>query len=218
MNIDGEYLWDKTGEPDPEIQQLEEILGTLRYQPQPLEIPDDLQTDSQPRFLSGLSPRLAPRFAPRFAIAATIVIVLLGLGLWLGLQRMQRGQPPALAKTPGASAPVSNPGSTPLRTPNENQNQVAALPDYDQKHREGPRRHGVNTSLRAGNKNRAGNEARKEVVKNPLLPANELQEGKAAKDQLMLALRVASAKLNFVQKKTQNTIPREPVHNQHKIG
>ena len=29
MNDD--YLWDKTGQPDPEIQKLEEILGTLRY-------------------------------------------------------------------------------------------------------------------------------------------------------------------------------------------
>ena len=35
MNDD--YLWDRTGEPDPEIQELEEVLGTLRYQPQPLE-------------------------------------------------------------------------------------------------------------------------------------------------------------------------------------
>ena len=43
MNIDGDYLWDKTGEPDPEIQQLEEILGTLRYQPRPLEIPEEIQ-------------------------------------------------------------------------------------------------------------------------------------------------------------------------------
>ena len=37
MNED--YLWDKSGQPDPEIQQLEEILGTLRYQPKPFEIP-----------------------------------------------------------------------------------------------------------------------------------------------------------------------------------
>ena len=37
MNDD--YLWDKTGQPDPEIQQLEEILGTLRYQPKPLVLP-----------------------------------------------------------------------------------------------------------------------------------------------------------------------------------
>jgi hypothetical protein len=28
-----EYLWDKSGEPDPEIQELEETLGSLRYQP-----------------------------------------------------------------------------------------------------------------------------------------------------------------------------------------
>ena len=34
MNED--YLWDKSGEPDPQIQQLEEILGTLRYRSRPL--------------------------------------------------------------------------------------------------------------------------------------------------------------------------------------
>ena len=39
LNSDADYLWDKTGEPDPEVQQLEEILSTLRYQPRPLEIP-----------------------------------------------------------------------------------------------------------------------------------------------------------------------------------
>ena len=36
-----DYLWDKSGQPDPEIQKLEEILGTLRYQPKPLELPQD---------------------------------------------------------------------------------------------------------------------------------------------------------------------------------
>jgi hypothetical protein len=34
----------------------------------------------------------------------------------------------------------------------------------------------------------------------------------------MLALRVASAKLNLAQRKMQNTYPRDPVHNQHKLG
>jgi transposase-like protein len=217
MNIDGDYLWDKTGEPDPETQQLEEILGTLRYQPRPLEIPADLKTDPRPGFFSGLAPRLVPRLA----IAATIVIVLLGLGLWLGLQLLQRGQPPAVApvaNVPNTHAPAINPGSTPQRSPNENQNRVVTLPDSDQKHSEAPRRHGVNSPLLAANANRARNGARKAVVKNPELTVNELQEGKAAKDQLMLALRVASAKLNFAQKKMQNTNPRDPVHNQHKIG
>ncbi len=40
MNDD--YLWDRTGEPDPEIQQLEQALGTLRHQPQRFEIPASL--------------------------------------------------------------------------------------------------------------------------------------------------------------------------------
>ena len=34
--MNNNYLWDRTGEIDPDIQELEETLGTLRYQPQPL--------------------------------------------------------------------------------------------------------------------------------------------------------------------------------------
>ena len=66
MNED--YLWDKSGAPDREIQQLEEILGTLRYQPKPL--------------------RLAPRrnYLALLAIAATVTVALLAGGLWLRVQ------------------------------------------------------------------------------------------------------------------------------------
>jgi hypothetical protein len=59
MNDD--YLWDKSGEPDPQIQQLEEILGTLRYQPQPLNLP------RRRNYLALL------------AIAATVVMALLAV-------------------------------------------------------------------------------------------------------------------------------------------
>ena len=38
-----EYLWDKSGEPDPDIQQLEQILGTLRYEPKPLDLGNEVQ-------------------------------------------------------------------------------------------------------------------------------------------------------------------------------
>ena len=38
-----EYLWDKSGEPDSEIQELEETLGSLRYQPKGLDLPDNNQ-------------------------------------------------------------------------------------------------------------------------------------------------------------------------------
>jgi hypothetical protein len=42
------YLWDRTGEPDPEIQKLEELLGELRYQPQPLHIPANFHRAKAP--------------------------------------------------------------------------------------------------------------------------------------------------------------------------
>jgi hypothetical protein len=62
MNDD--YLWDKTGQPDPEIQQLEQILGTLRYQPKPLVIP-------------------RRNYFPWLAIAASLLLALLAGGIWL---------------------------------------------------------------------------------------------------------------------------------------
>lgn len=61
-----DYLWDKSGQPDPEIQKLEEILGTLRYQPRPLDLP---------------APRRRGYF-PLLAIAASVMLALLAAGLW----------------------------------------------------------------------------------------------------------------------------------------
>lgn len=76
MNDD--YLWDKSGEPDPQIQQLEEILGTLRYQAKPLQLPR------------------RRNYFPWLAIAAAIVITLLAGGLWLRIQN-QDAQIPSVA-------------------------------------------------------------------------------------------------------------------------
>src|SRR6476659_2197581 len=103
----GDYLWDKTGEPDPEIQQLEEILGTLRYQPRPLEIPAVLQVGRRRSFFR--------RYAAPLAIAATVAMLLLGFGLWLGLQRLQRG-PQQIVKSP------DTPKVRPASSPEEEQN------------------------------------------------------------------------------------------------
>lgn len=98
MNDD--YLWDKTGEPDPQVQQLEEILGTLRYQPKPLELPEDLPL-----------PRRQSYF-PWLAIAAAVLVALLAGGIWLGTrsrvqtpQRQAEVTPPAPVKevTPSIS-------------------------------------------------------------------------------------------------------------------
>ena len=60
--MEDKYLWDRSGEPDPEIQVLEEILGTLRYQPRPLEIPPNFQIHRRRSFF------------PALAIAAAIAL------------------------------------------------------------------------------------------------------------------------------------------------
>lgn len=70
-----DYLWDKSGEPDPEIQQLEELLGTLRYQPKALEIPDELPVGRQRSYF------------PLLAIAATLLIAVLSAALWFRAQK-----------------------------------------------------------------------------------------------------------------------------------
>ena len=77
-----DYLWDKTGEPDPEIQQLEEILGTLRYQPKPLELPQHLPT-----------PRQRRNYLPLIAIAASVMLALLAAGVWLHVRTQGESQP-----------------------------------------------------------------------------------------------------------------------------
>ncbi|MHC5064945.1 MAG: FecR domain-containing protein [Planctomycetota bacterium] len=35
MKITDDYLWDRSGEPDPEVQKLERVMGSLRHRPEP---------------------------------------------------------------------------------------------------------------------------------------------------------------------------------------
>ena len=72
-----DYLWDKTGQPDPEIQKLEEILRTLRYEPKPLALP--------------VSRRRS--YFPLLAIAASLLLALLAGGIWLRMRNQSAPQP-----------------------------------------------------------------------------------------------------------------------------
>jgi negative regulator of sigma E activity len=157
MNDD--YLWDRSGEPDPEIQQLEEILGTLRYQPKPLQ----------------LAPlKLVPRrnYLALLAIAATVLISLVAGGLWLLLQPRDTSIPPVAFVTP--VTPIPNPD-------------LSVAPNAPKKHR-------------------------------PVLvkqDRRDRQEAIAAKQQLMIALRLASEKLNSAYRRTQTP---SQIKNQHRAG
>ncbi|HEV8370900.1 MAG TPA: hypothetical protein VGQ39_23325 [Pyrinomonadaceae bacterium] len=113
-----EYLWDKSGEPDPEIQQLEQILGTLRYQPKALELPNDIQVVRRNRYL------------PLVAIAATILVALLVAILWFSLQNRHTDLPQQAIVSPTIpSAP------TPIVPGLEKKEEVVKSPSID-RHRE----------------------------------------------------------------------------------
>jgi hypothetical protein len=50
------------------------------------------------------------------------------------------------------------------------------------------------------------------------LTTKERAEALQAKEQLMVALRLASEKLNLAQRRTQSSSPPNLIRNQHKIG
>src|SRR5258708_26634879 len=76
-----DYLWDRSGEPDPELQKLEEILGTLRYQPRPLQIPADIQV------------RRNRSLSVALAIAAAIALFAVLLALWFHFRQPATAPP-----------------------------------------------------------------------------------------------------------------------------
>ena len=192
------YLWDRTGEPDAEIQRLEEVLGTLRYEPRPLAIPAP----------SSFSHR---RLFPTLAIAATIALMVVAAGLWFALNRNKTPRSlaietvPAEQKSNDKQAPVTTPNSVVPKKP-------APVESPAQASASGPH-------LRRNTNMQARNVPRKHTnASPPELTAAELAEAQEAKEQLMLALHVASTKLNFAQRKTRGVPATNTIRNQHKIG
>lgn len=176
-----DYLWDKTGEPDPEIQKLEEILGTLRFQPKPLELPQDL-------------PALRPRrnHFPLVAIAASVMLALLAAGVWLRVRTQGESQPSQASAAPAPSAVKENTA-------------VAKKNDEEAKEQK------VEQVRKSGSRPLTRHSRHRSV-----LAQREREEALAAKQQVMLALRLATEKLSMVHRKTQN--PSNQIKNQHRVG
>lgn len=187
-----DYLWDRTGDPDPEVKELEDVLSTLRFKTQPFVLPDEETPKSGRKWLSV------------FAIAAAIAITALALGIWLRLDHQQAQE--RIAVTPGGpdqsvpsftskpAEPSSYPpsGASSL-TPDK---KVVPTPEL--------------VAISPRQKRRGVSQARQEVA--------ELRraEAESAKEQLMLALRVVSAKLSLAQRKT---VPgNNNTRYQHKVG
>ena len=77
-----DYLWDKSGEPDPEIQRLEDLLSSVKYRGSRISFP-------------------RKRWVP-FAVAASLILAT--AGAWMALHRESAGwQVSALAGNPGVT-------------------------------------------------------------------------------------------------------------------
>lgn len=198
-----DYLWDKSGEPDAEIAELEQTLGRLRYK-RPVE-PLSLPTTSRAWF--------RPLFSPALAIAAMLVILLLAGGLWLGLRRANNAgginsasvnkapevsQPaPAVSGPPPHTGPVNPDGGNMARK--DEQQLVNPLSPSRRivRHTTSERQQTIAQAQTVNNATRAQRE--------------EIARGQEAKAQLIKALLITSDKLNAVQKKIEGNQERNPI-------
>ena len=217
-----DYLWDKTGDTDEEVERLENLLGSLRYQPRTLELPP--VAAPAPTKISHFK-----RFSrPALAIAAALVLMLLA-GAWLAALRRGDSQSetvavrhaPAAAQQQNGEAPermgAQGKQQPPVSEQKKDAEQVAASHEGEVG---GERIRRAMLSRRTEKFGRggtfAGSTGRHEVAfvnasagahgarangAGEVVPTREQQ---LAKQQLMFALRLTSTKFAEVQKKTQD--------------
>jgi hypothetical protein len=219
-----DYLWDKTGEPEEDVERLENLLGALRYQPRPLEIPATAMPT--PTATTGTRPatmrtRPATLFSrPRLALAASLVLTMLA-GAWVlshrgdarknqlvevkqgsttgGVEGTETATPSKVGADENASAVKVE-----LPEPGGDEAVLAATTRVPRAYRERARRSAagrqrfqprLKLNSPAPHEEVAANGGARWQVEQPLTP-----QQREATEQLMLALRLASAKLNYAQR------------------
>lgn len=187
-----DYLWDGTGEPDAKVQELEALLGELRSHPRPLAL------DERPLHSAvGHAVQTATlRFpALRVATIAAVALLALAAALWAGLRSRNAHSPVETAgRQPSSERPA--PSVMPLdalpsteRAATQQDEAVRFTPQRKPARRTRPLRTAT-PHVREFPSNRDFSEA-------------AVAEGERAKEQLLLALHLAGAKLNAVQRKIQ---------------
>jgi hypothetical protein len=190
-----DYLWDRSGEPDPELQELEEILGTLRYQPRPLHIPAQIQVRRG-------------GFVGALAIAAAIALFAVFLGVWFHFNRL-RSAPPLEAKR---SSQTEQKPTEARQATSANEGSQTPSPSTTRNNRKADR--SPTRNLIAGGKTPFIRREIRRESRPPQLTPQELAE----KEQVLIALRLVSAKLNLAQRKAQGAPQLNNIRNQRKIG
>lgn len=107
-----DYLWDGTGDPDSDIQRLEQSLGRFRYQPEPLKAAFDRQ----------LLPRRTNWWRGVAVAAAIILMVLVGVRVLRNQHRSDaKRQIAASTETPQQAAPQPEPNAPEIESPQPKQ-------------------------------------------------------------------------------------------------
>lgn len=173
-----DYLWDKTGEVDPEIQHLERVLGSLRHSRTSKELPAII-----------ITPRRRPRTFPKMmAIAAVLAFAALSLVAFAALRLNRRGTEERVAM---ANIEPSQPVVAASKAPA--QEVSAPPPQYNR-----PAMVKVSSRQTAPLPARRRNISRSREAYD-----NEQAEGLMAKERLLKALEITSSKLSDVQKKVK---------------
>jgi hypothetical protein len=211
MNED--YLWDKTGEADPELERLEQTLGRLRYKrpAEPLPLPATVRRSFRLNLFTT---------APALAAAAVLVILVLAGSLWFGLHRSSStdGQGTvAGSTTPQAAEEQSQPeqsASSP-RTPPASARQTTddvvvkaeprlATQTSDARRVKLPQRLSARPRQELARLRLSSQRARERCEQ-------IAREGENAKAQLIMALHITSQKLSTIQKKIQTNQEQGPI-------
>lgn len=228
-----DYLWDKSGEPDPEVERLENLLGSRCYEREPLRLPSVVRMDAPPPQQSHVRRSFAFRGIAAMGVAAGIVFVIIG-GVWL--RNLSEGvltnrivsqssandiQPQApFGGLPREPPPMIDGSAGTISHSNENVGSGAAP------RRSQVKRHArlVSVNQRRRTERGSGGYAQSEQVVarvtrrsietsksagNDAVAENQMRvsdERRQAKEQLMIALRMTSMKLGVVRTKVQ-TMP-----------
>jgi hypothetical protein len=204
-----DYLWDKTGEADPEVERLEELLGGLRFQPRTFEVPATLP----------FAPRVPSHFSwSRAAIAASLLVTLL-LGAWLIVSKQRTVNTPQLAQRPATEEKTTQQQQTnqqlAITTPN---NEAATTTTRNEKHDNVVRsvapivhrqqREFINVAKRSVEQPRHSN------MRNLNAPHEELAKmtprEKEAMEKFMLAMKVTSEKLGYAERQVAELNTKSP--------
>lgn len=210
-----DYLWDKTGEPEEDVKQLENLLGALRYQPRPLEIPATAMPTPRVQRTTFFS-------RPRLAIAASLILMLLA-GTWLvtrqdepriRLAKVEQGSPTPEGKQPQTAVVVQPETDKDIAVnkadqPKPREDKYVIIHTVAPKRQRPSRQFVATRQKRQPRRNENSPTPQHEEVAVNLAPTG-LQfdqpltpQQREATEQLILALRLTSAKLNYAQREMQ---------------